>query len=88
MSRSNGSNITPRNGHTLVVGIVACISGCAKQKEVSLEDQVDHGKEEVAERYQGPVEHLVIATKGKGERLDRPKLDEIEQWLRLLGPLN
>ena len=70
MSRSNGSIITPRNGHTLVVGIVARISGCAKQKEVSLEDQVDHGKEEVAERYEGPVEHQVIATKGKGERLD------------------
>lgn len=82
MSRSNGSGITPRNGNTLVVGIVARISGCAKQKEVSLEDQVDHGKEEVAQLFQGPVEHLVIATKGKGERLDRPELDEIEQWLR------
>jgi hypothetical protein len=65
-----------------VVGIVARISGCAKQKEVSLEDQVDHGKEEVAQLFQGPVEYLVIATKGKGERLDRPELDEIEQWLR------
>ncbi len=82
MTRSSDSHITPRNGHTLVVGIVARISGCAKQKEVSLEDQVDHGKEEVAELYQGPVEYMAIATKGKGERLDRPELDEIERWLR------
>jgi site-specific DNA recombinase len=82
MTRSSDSRITPRNGHTLVVGIVARISGCAKQKEVSLDDQIDHGKEEVDERYQGPVEYRVIATKGKGERLDRPELDEIEQLLR------
>jgi len=82
MTRSNGSSIQPRNGHTLVVGIVARISGCAGQKEVSLEDQIDHGKEVVAEHYQGPDEYRVIATKGKGERLDRPELDEIEQMLR------
>jgi hypothetical protein len=62
----------PRNGHELVSGIVARISGCASQKELSLDDQVDHGKEEVAELYRGPVEYRVIATKGKGERLDRP----------------
>lgn len=77
MSPSNGSGITPRNGNTLVVGIVARISGCAKQKEVSLEDQVDHGKEQVAQLFQGPAEHSVIATKGKGERLDRPELEEM-----------
>ena len=81
MSCSN-SRVVPRNGHTLVVGIVLRISGCANQKEVSLEDQVDHGKEVVAEHYHGPDEYRVIATKGKGERLDRPELDQIEGMLR------
>lgn len=76
------SELKPRNGHTLVVGIVARISGCAKQKEVSLDDQMDHAKEVVAEMYDGPVEYRVIATKGKGERLDRPELAEIEDMLR------
>jgi hypothetical protein len=61
MNRSD-DQLKPRNGHTLVVGIVARISGCAKQKEVSLEDQVDHAKEEVAELYQGPIEYQIIAT--------------------------
>lgn len=78
----NPNQIQPRNGHTLMIGIVARISGCTNQKELSLEDQEDHGKEVVAEMYQGPAEYRVIATKGKGERLDRPELDEIERWLR------
>lgn len=73
---------TPRNGHTLVVGIVARISGCQNQKELSLEDQIDHGKQVVAEYYQGPADYRVIATKGKGERLDRPELAELEALLR------
>ena len=89
--------ISPRNGHTLVVGIVARISGCANQKEVSLDDQVDHGKQLVGEMYDGAahagngngngsgggggVDYRVIATKGKGERLDRPELEEIRQEL-------
>jgi len=72
----------PRNGHTLVVGIIARISGCANQKEMSLEDQEDHGKQVVAEEYDGPVEYRVIATKGKGERLDRPEIAKIEGMLR------
>ncbi|MCH8828463.1 MAG: recombinase family protein [Planctomycetes bacterium] len=74
--------LVPRNGHKLVAGIVARISGCASQKELSLEDQVDHGKEIVAELYDGPVEFRVIATKGKGEWLDRPELVEIEAMIR------
>jgi hypothetical protein len=41
------SNLRPRNGHIMVVGIVARISGCANQKEMSLEDQIDHGKPKV-----------------------------------------
>lgn len=75
-------DLHPRNGHMLVVGIVARISGCAKQKEVSLVDQEDHAKEEVAELYQGPIEYRIISTKGKGERLDRPELVDIEAMLR------
>lgn len=59
--------------------IIARISGCANQKEMSLDDQVDHAKEVVAELYEGPVEYRIIATKGKGERLDRPELEEIEK---------
>ncbi len=74
--------LEPRNGHTLVVGIVARISGCQNQKELSLEDQEDHAKQVVADYFQGPVEYRVIATKGKGERLDWPELEQIEAMLR------
>ena len=74
--------ITPRNGHTLIVGIIARISGCANQKEVSLDDQVDHAKELINELYTGEVEYKIISTKGKGERLDRPELKEVETMLR------
>jgi site-specific DNA recombinase len=72
----------PRNGHTLQVGIVARISGCTNQKEISLDDQVDHGKELTDENYRGPVDYKIIATKGKGERLDRPELAMIEAEFR------
>ncbi|OAI53254.1 hypothetical protein AYO44_04285 [Planctomycetaceae bacterium SCGC AG-212-F19] len=82
MPPHNDRNFVPRNGHTLVVAIVARISGCQNQKELSLEDQEDHGKEVVSERYQGPVDYRAIATKGKGEQLDRPELVEIEAMLR------
>jgi site-specific DNA recombinase len=81
MSRSQ-EPIRPRNGHTLVVGVVARISGGKNQKELSLDDQVDHAKQVVAELYDGPVEYRVVATTGKGERLDRPELAEIEAMLR------
>ena len=74
--------LVPRNGHTLQVLIVARISGCQNQKELSLEDQVDHAKQEVAELYEGPCEFHVIATKGKGEHLDRPELAEVEDLIR------
>lgn len=80
--RRTQQDLVPRNGDTPVVGIVARISGCANQKELSLEDQEDHGKEVVAELYDGPVEYRVVATKGKGEALDRPELAEIEKLLR------
>lgn len=74
--------LLPRNGHTFVVGIIARISGCPNQKELSLDDQTDHGKQVAAEYDYGPAEYRVIATKGKGERLDRPELAEIEALLR------
>ena len=71
-------SLRPRNGHTLMALIGARISGCARQKDVSLEDQIDHGKDVVKELYDGPVEYDCVATKGKGERLDRPELAEME----------
>jgi hypothetical protein len=76
------SIIVPRNGHTLVVGIVARVSGCQNQKELSLEDQIDHAKQIVADCYTGPVEYRHISTQGKGERLDRPELARFEAMLR------
>ena len=84
--------LAPRNGHTLVVGIVARISGGQNQKELSLDDQADHGKQVVTEMYRGEVEYRVVSTTGKGERLDRPELAQVEAMLRtrqldLLGGL-
>ena len=72
----------PRDGKTLVVGIVARISGRPNQKELSLEDQEDHGKQVVDDMYEGPVVYRVVSTTGKGERLDRPELAQIEAMLR------
>src|SRR5262245_45343456 len=82
MSAHSNCQMTYRNGHTFVVGITARISGCANQKELSLEDQVDHAKEIAAELCSGPIEYRVVATKGKGERLDRPELPELEALIR------
>lgn len=77
-----GDEIIPRNGCELIVGVVARISGGPRQKELSLDDQLDHAKEVIAEHYEGPVELRVVATKGKGENLERPELVVIEQQLR------
>lgn len=82
MSRQSNQQLAPRNGHTLLVGIGARISGCANQKELSLDDQIDHGKEVAAEYWDGPVEYRTIATTGKGEALDRPELIQIEAEYR------
>src|SRR2546430_2417143 len=79
---TSSSPLVPRNGHTLIVGIVARISGCANQKELSLDDQIDHAKQVVGELYEGLIDYRVIATKGKGERLDRPELAQIDALLR------
>ena len=82
MLRRSEEEVVPRNGHTLVVAIVCRISGCAKQKEASLDDQEDNAKEAIQELYQGPVVYRVISTKAKGESLDRPELPEIEAEYR------
>src|SRR6476620_8540753 len=74
--------VTPRNGCELIVAVVARISGGPRQKEASLDDQIDHAKEVIAEYYAGPVEMRIIATKGKGENLLRPELVVIDQQLR------
>ena len=78
----NSKPIIPRNGHTVVVGVVARISGCSNQKEISLEDQEAHAHAVIERMYQGPVEYRVIKTIGKGERLDRPELPEVEAMIR------
>lgn len=82
MSKPSDRELVPRNGHTLMVAIVCRISGCPGQKDLSLEDQEDYAKEAVGDLYQGPVEFHVIATKGKGERLDRPEVQQIEAEFR------
>ena len=81
MSYREEVQIVPRNGHTLIVLIVARISGCANQKELSLDDQVDHAREVVQDYYKGEIDFRIIATTAKGERLDRPELIEIEERL-------
>jgi site-specific DNA recombinase len=78
MFRSSVPNLVPRNGHTLHVGIVTRISGCAKQKEMSLDDQEANAKEEIRKLFDGPIDFQVISTVAKGESLDRPELKEIE----------
>jgi len=70
MSRQSDAALTPRNGGELKVAVVCRISGCQNQKEASLGDQEDYAKETIAEKYDGPAKFYVIATVGKGERLD------------------
>lgn len=82
MSRNSQQDLVPRNGQTLEVCVVCRISGCQNQKEASLDDQQDNAKDEVRELYAGPASFHIIATKGKGERLDRPELLEIEEAYR------
>lgn len=79
MSNVSSHELKPRNGRMLKVGIGCRISGCANQKEQSLQDQEDSAKEVVESLYKGSVEYIVIATKGKGEALDRPELQEVEE---------
>jgi hypothetical protein len=46
---------------------------------MSLDDQEDNAKAAIAELYDGPVEFHLIKNIAKGERLDRPELDQIEK---------
>jgi site-specific DNA recombinase len=76
-------DLKPRNGHTLMAATSCRISGCPNQKELSLEDQEDNARDSVRERYDGAFELDVIAsTIAKGERLDRPELEKIENAYR------
>lgn len=81
MSYKSDQEAEPRDGHTWRTLIAARISGCANQKELSLEDQEDRGREISNEIYSGETEFDVVATTGKGERLDRPELAAIERKL-------
>ena len=83
MPRRNDST-PPHDGKAAQTLVVARIRGCSKQKELSLDDQCDHLKEFVAELHDGPVEYDIIATKGKGERLDRPELYPAQPAMRPL----
>ncbi|MBL9091590.1 MAG: recombinase family protein [Planctomycetaceae bacterium] len=65
-----------------MVLIICRISGCPKQKELSLEDQEDGAKELVRDWYSGPVKYRVYSTIGKGESRDRPELAEIREAYR------
>jgi hypothetical protein len=65
-----------------MVLVVARISVCSGQKEISKEEQLEHAKELVSLHWSGPTEYKVIATTGKGELLTRPELAEIEAALR------
>lgn len=82
MARRNESELKPRDGHLLKVGIFARISGCQDQKEQSLDDQIAHAKEAVRELYSGPVKFKIIKVKAKGERLDRRELKRLRRLLR------
>lgn len=74
--------LRPRHGKILRVLVVARISGCQNQKELSLGDQADHAKLEIGELYEGDCIYHIIATTGKGERLDRPELAEVESRIK------
>ena len=85
MSMYRTDPLEPRNGVYPIILNLARISGCASQKEASLEDQHDNAVEIVTEVWEGDikdVEFRLIATKGKGEDLTRPELSEVETQLR------
>lgn len=73
--------LRPRRGTELAVGIVARISGCPNQKELSIDDQIAHGKAVASEAFQGPKDYRIFRSIGKGERLDREELDEVIEAL-------
>lgn len=77
MDRRSKEVVVPKNGHMLKVLVICRISGCARQKEASIEDQEDNARQSVAEIFDGPTHFEIIATKAKGEALDRPELERI-----------
>lgn len=82
MSESDRTPITPRNGHTLVVAILATSGLCGKQSEQGLGDQIDHAMRCIAQMFDGPIDLRVIWTKAKFAMIDRPELDQVETALR------
>ncbi len=83
MSYFGNRTMSPRNGRKFVVLIVARISGCASQKDVSLDDQQEHAQQYAVESCgEGEIEYRIVATKGKGEELTRPELAEVETAIR------
>jgi len=79
---SNFKPLKPRHGRVLKVLVVTRISGCQNQQELSLEDQAEHAKEDIAALYDGPCDFHIISTVEKGERLDRKELGEVADRLR------
>ncbi|MBL9083334.1 MAG: hypothetical protein JNK76_16080 [Planctomycetales bacterium] len=82
MSRKSDEELKPRNGHTLEVRAVCRISGCPRQKEMSLEDQEQNAREFVIDAYSHRYEFECLSTIGKGECLERPELAKIEEMYR------
>ncbi len=72
--------LKPRNGVKFVVLFVCRISG-KSQDEKSLEDQEAYYREWLDRHFEGPVEIIVIATQGSGERLDRAESAEIYEHI-------
>lgn len=77
MTLSRISPLKPRSGKVLNVLVATRISGCQNQKELSLEDQADHAKQDIEELYDGPCEFDIISAVAKGERLDRDELEVV-----------
>ncbi|MBA4192639.1 MAG: hypothetical protein C0467_32120 [Planctomycetaceae bacterium] len=69
--------VVPRNGHTLVVLIIARIS-TVHQDRRSLADQIALCERYVRDRYAGPVTFVHIQGQGSGEFLDRKELADAE----------
>ncbi len=70
--------VAPRDGQTLHILLIARISG-ENQDAKSLGDQGALIKAFVADRYDGPVNYQVVATRGSGEWLDRKETLQIQE---------
>jgi len=89
---ASSSILLPRNGHTLVAGIVARIGGCANQTELSLEDghtledQIARGKAVTTEivptatsSRRGQKQKVVIFLKYSNSRLQTQNSAETQK---------